>query len=87
MTIEEAIARYLDVRKAEGLPSSTTETIGRALRTVFEAVLAEHLAILTADQVAELHAWLGRRGVRRNGPILGRTKDLYWSTSRRFLKS
>ena len=64
MTIEQAISRYLDARKAQGLRLSLVETLGRALRRVFESVLAEHIAILTADQVDELQARLGRRDDR-----------------------
>ena len=85
MKIEQAIARYLDMRKAQGLRCFAVETLGRTLHTVFESVHTEHIAILTADQVAELRVRLGRRGVRPDGPILGRRRDLYWGTSRRFL--
>ena len=85
MKIEEAIARYLESCKAQGLRLSSVDTRGRALRTVFEPVLTEHIAILTADQVNELRARLGRRGIRNGGPILGRTRALYWGTSRTFL--
>ena len=85
MKIEQAIALYLDTRKAQGLRLFAVATLGRTLHTVFESVLAEHIAILTADQVAELRARLGRRGVLPDGPILGRRRDLYWGTIRRFL--
>ena len=85
MKIEQAIALYLDTRKAQGLHLFAVDTLGRTLRAVFESVLAEHIAILTADHVAELRARLGRRGARPDGPILGRCRDLHWVTSRRFL--
>jgi len=85
MKIEEAIVRYLEARTAQGLRLSSVETIRRALRTVFEVVLTEHIAILTADQMNELRARLGRAGVRQSGPILGRTRDLRWGASRTFL--
>lgn len=84
MTIEQAITRYLDACKAKGMHGSTVETLGRALRTVFAPVLAEHIAILTAEQVSELRAALGRRR-RQGGPILGHTRDLIWIISRPFL--
>ena len=86
MKIEEAIAHYLEVRKSHGLTPSQVDTLGRVLRTVFESVLAEHIAILTAGQVQELRARLGRRGVRAGKPILGRTRDMHWSACRTFLR-
>lgn len=85
MTIEETIARYLDACKARGLRVSTLQTIRRRLHTFFEPVLTEHLAILTADQVNELRARLGRQQGRRSQPLLGSTRELYWRTSRDFL--
>ena len=86
MTIEQAIAHYLDARKAQGLRLSLVETLGRALRRVFESVLAEHIAILTADQVDELQARLGRRDGRRGEPLMGLNRELHWSASRSFLR-
>ena len=85
MKIEQAVALYVDTRKAQGLRLFAVSTLDRTLRTVFESVLSEHIAILTTDQVAELRARLGRRGVRPDGPILGLRRDLHWRTSRRFL--
>ena len=84
MTIEQAIARYLSACKDRGLHETTVATLSRALHTVFKPVLAEHIAILTADHVNELRAQLGRRS-RPGGPILGHTRDLLWSISRPFL--
>ena len=85
MKIENAITRYLEGRRAEGLRASTVETLGRTLRMVFESLLTEHIAILTADQVNELRARLGRRGVRPDEPLLGQARELHWGTARTFL--
>ena len=83
MTIEEAIVRYLNARRAQGL--RWVETLGRTLRVVFESVLTEHIAILTTDQVNELRARLGRRDGRQSAPLQGRARDLHWRMSRTFL--
>ena len=84
MKIEEAIARYLDTCSVQGLRTSTVETLRKRLRSFFEPVLDEQLAILTAEQVDELRARLGRPG-RPGGPLLGSLRELHWRTSRTFL--
>ena len=79
MTIAEAIELYvaeLRPRLAEG--------VRRTLQRFFDTVLAENVAILTAAQISELRARLGRRGGPRK-PLAGGARDLHWRTARTFL--
>ena len=79
MTIAEAIELYvaeLRPRLAEG--------VRRTLQRFFDSVLAENVAILTAAQISELRARLGRRGGPRK-PLAGGARDLHWRTARTFI--
>lgn len=83
--IEEAIACYLDARQREGLRPSMLDALRRMLSTVFAPVLAEHIAILTQDQVTELCARMGRPGVIHGQPLQMSTQERLWRASRTFL--
>jgi hypothetical protein len=84
MTIDQAIAQYVSGWSASALRGPRAKTLGKALRIVFAPVLGEDLAILTAAQVAELRARLGRRGPN-GGVLLGRVRELHWSATRTFI--
>ena len=85
MTIEQAIAQYVSAWSASALRGSRAQTLGKVLHTVFAPVLGEDLAILTAAQVAELRARLGRRGPS-GGALLGRVRELHWNATRTFIR-
>ena len=79
MTIAEAIDLY-----AAELRPRLAEVVRRTLHRFFDSVLAENVAILTAAQINELRARLGRRGGPRK-PLASGARDLHWRTARTFI--
>lgn len=84
MKIEEAIARYIGACLNQGLRPSAIQTIRKRLYRMFEPVLAEQVAILTAEQIDALRARLGRPGLPR-APLVGSMRELHFRTTRSFL--
>jgi len=85
MTIQDAISEYVRAWSAHESRRSRAEALDNVLRTVFASVLAEDLAILTAAQVDELRARLGRQAPGAV-PLRGRVRELHWRAGRNFIR-
>ena len=79
MTIAEAIDLYV-----AALRPPLAEVVRSTLHFFFDSLLAENVAILTAAQLRELRARLGRRGGPRQ-PLASGARDLHWRTARTFI--